>query len=305
MRQLTTRVSILMTLGTALVAGACADIEDPDGDEIEGVQEPGSSESSIRECGTIDHDEDTVAAIQREVDAYMAEHAGDTIANATGGTIQVYWHVIRSGTATNQGNIPDSQITSSINVLNAAYANTGWQFQLAATDRTTNSSWYTAGPGTNAERSMKMALRQGGATSLNVYSSNPGGGLLGWATFPSSYNARPWDDGVVILYSSVPGGSAAPYNLGDTATHEVGHWMGLYHTFQGGCNGNGDSVSDTAAEKSAAFGCPVGRDTCRNKPGVDPIRNFMDYTDDACMFEFTAGQDARMDSQWTTYRQGN
>ena len=222
--------------------------------------------------------------------------------NATGGVINVYWHVINRGTGISNGDIPTTQITSQMNVLNAAYASTGWSFNLVSTDRTTNSTWYTAGPGTAAEAAMKNALRVGTADDLNIYSSNPVGGLLGWATFPSSYSSRPKDDGVVILFSSVPGGSAAPYNLGDTATHEVGHWMGLYHTFQGGCNGSGDAVTDTPAEKSAAFGCPSNRDTCRNKAGLDPVTNFMDYTDDACMNQFSAGQDTRMDSLFTTYR---
>jgi hypothetical protein len=260
-------------------------------------------ESGAR-CPTRVPDEIEMAEIDQEIARRQAERQEFGLPqNVTGGVINVYVHVIRNGTGIANGDVPDSQIASQINVLNAAYASTGWSFQLVSTDRTTNSTWYTLGPGTTAERQAKTALRRGTADDLNLYTANPGGGLLGWATFPSDYSRNPTDDGVVILFSSVPGGTAAPYNLGDTATHEVGHWMGLYHTFQGGCSNNNDLVADTARERSAAFGCPVGRDTCR-QTGVDPIRNFMDYTDDSCMNMFTTGQDSRMDSQFTSFRFG-
>ncbi len=261
-----------------------------------------------RVCGT-DHNPAKIAEMETDFRMRRAamEKNGITVSDVTGGTIPVYWHVINNGSSASQGNISDSAIASQISVLNAAYGSWGYNFQLVSTDRTTNATWYTCAGGT-CETQMKNALRRGTAKDLNIYSNNMGGGLLGWATFPSSYNSNPKNDGVVILFSSLPGGTAAPYNLGDTATHEVGHWMGLYHTFQGGCARNastgGDLVADTPAEKSAAFGCPTGRDSCTGSrfPGSDPITNFMDYTDDSCMFQFTAGQDTRMDSLYTTYR---
>ena len=310
MRRFASRVSILLPM-SVLALGACVmedqDTIDDSGPVEEGEQRAGWAESDNRLCATADLDVADRALIEDEVDAYLAAHKNDVVSNVTGGTIPVYWHVINNGSALSNGNIPDSQITAQINVLNAAYASTGWTFTLASVDRTTNASWYTCSGG-SCETQMKNALRKGTADDLNIYSNNMGGGLLGWATFPSSYASQPKLDGVVLLYSSVPGGTAAPYNLGDTGTHEVGHWMGLYHTFQGGCSKQGttggDLVSDTPAERSPAYGCPTGRNSCANIAGNDPITNFMDYTDDACMNTFSAGQDTRMDSLFTTYRFG-
>jgi hypothetical protein len=223
--------------------------------------------------------------------------------------INVYVHVINNGAGIANGDVPDTQIQQQIQVLNDSYGGaTGgafvpFSFVLAGITRTTNSAWYTMTPGSAEESAAKTALHQGTYADLNLYTANIGQNLLGWATFPEkNANRALLKDGVVVLFSSRPGGSAAPYNEGDTATHEVGHWLGLYHTFQGGCKGKGDYVADTPAEASAAYGCPLGRDTC-SSAGLDPIENFMDYTDDSCMNKFTQGQSARMSSIFASYRQ--
>lgn len=283
---------------------------DQDGFELNGYRWKNKEEfiESGARCATENLSVDRIEQIEREVEIFKENQKLVTgyETNVTGGTINVYFHVIRRGTGVSNGDVTTAMITNQINVLNSAYSGTGWNFSLVSTDRTTNTTWFNNCANSSTESQIKNALRQGTADDLNIYSCNPSGGLLGWATFPSSYNSNPKNDGVVLLYSSLPGGSAAPYNLGDTATHEVGHWMGLYHTFQGGCARNatsgGDLVADTPAEKSPAFGCPTGRDSCRNIAGLDPITNFMDYTDDACMFQFSLGQDSRMDVQFTTYR---
>jgi hypothetical protein len=243
------------------------------------------------------------AAERREVAAVLSLLGK---ARPGGGTVEipVAFHVVygeRRGVQ--QGNVSDAMIEAQIAVLDEAFAPHGYSFTLASVDRTLDNRWFGGCWGRGPEAAMKTALAVDVRNTLNIYTCEPKAGILGYAYLPS---ALPEDDvlhGVVLLHSTLPGGSAAPYNLGDTGTHEVGHYLGLEHTFQGGCNEPGDFVADTPAEASAAFGCPVGRDTCA-AAGLDPIENFMDYTDDACMFQFTAGQKAFMDQMLTAYKPG-
>lgn len=204
-------------------------------------------------------------------------------------------------------------ISDQLAVLNSAYAGTGaatgspatpFRFDLEATTYTVNEAWSGLAPGTKETKAAKSVLHTGGPETLNVYAVDLSGGLLGYATFPQRGRGQLSQDGVVILDESMPGGEVAPYDEGDTLVHEVGHWLGLYHTFQSGCHGPGDYVTDTPAEALPAFECAVdaGRDSCPADAGLDPVHNFMDYTEDSCMDEFTPGQVRRMSNAWEAYR---
>jgi hypothetical protein len=221
--------------------------------------------------------------------------------------VPVYIHVI---TNHRWGLVGDQTINQQMRVLKKAYeggyggVNTGLHFRLAGVDHTDNPEWFFAGPGSPAERQMKKALRVGGSDTLNVYTTAmpPHSGLLGWATFPSDYRAHPDQDGIVLNFRSMPGGKfGTAFSLGQTLTHEAGHWFGLYHTFQGGCGPIGDAVEDTPAEATPTSGCPTDKDTCP-KPGMDPVHNYMDYSYDSCYTEFTAGQRDRMQDQFDYFR---
>lgn len=224
-------------------------------------------------------------------------------------TVDVVFHVISDHelTATEKAR-EDAMIAAQMDVMNAAYGgqtgamvDTPFRFDLTKTNYVVNSAWYGVTPG-KTEKAMKAALHEGDSTTLNVYVANIGDDLLGWAYFPKEYNnGRDYLDGVVMLDESMPGGTASPYNLGDTLVHEAGHWLGLYHTFQGGCTPSNDFVADTPAEAHPQFGCPEGADSC-DAPGLDPIHNFMDYSVDACMDSFTPGQVKRMSDAWQYFR---
>jgi len=221
-------------------------------------------------------------------------------------TLDVYFHVIYANETIEGGYVPDQQITDQVKVLNEDYNSTGISFKLQNISRIESEDWFLrTAPDAEQEVALKKTYRQGGPGALNVYTvglaEGDGLGLLGYATFPMEYAEKPENDGVVILYSTLPGSKSDKYNMGRTLTHESGHWAGLYHTFQGGCKGSGDSVDDTPPEESAAYGCPKKRDTCPGG-GEDPVTNFMDYTDDACMTGFTKGQAKRIKAQLRTYR---
>lgn len=286
----------LLAATTALAVAQDRPVDFPDGDPTIGpVQHPGDLGITQRSCGAPAVDPIEQAAVTEAVNKFIKDHPN--LINA-GGQIKVAFHVISSGAT---GNIPQSMIDAQIAKLNSDFAGTGFSFVLASVDRTSNSSWFAMTPNSSRERSAKRTLAKTPATRLNFYTCAPGQGLLGWATFPWSYAESDYRHGVVVHYASLPGGSLAPYNLGRTAVHEVGHYLGLYHTFQGGCVAPGDNVDDTPYEASAAFGCPTGRNTCA-QAGNDPITNFMDYTDDACMFQFSAGQVTRMGTLTPQYR---
>ncbi|MQY07537.1 zinc metalloprotease [Actinomadura macrotermitis] len=216
--------------------------------------------------------------------------------------IPVYFHVLRDGA---RGNVSDAAIRRQIAALNTAYgggyggAGTGFSFTLKKITRTAEGSWFREPE--NHEKAFKNRLHRGGPGTLNLYSANVGDELLGWATFPWKYRGAPRMDGVVVHYQSLPGGPIAHFDRGFSAVHETGHWLGLYHTFQDGCDRQGDHVADTPAERDPTNGCPGGKDTCP-LAGGDPVHNFMDYAWDTCMRGFTSGQAARMHRAWTAFR---
>ena len=228
-------------------------------------------------------------------------------------TIPVYVHVIKGKHRGERVPAGPKRVRSLLRTLNLGMegrqsqygVGLRYRFALKKINYRKNERWYHAHLFDKRDRQAKRRLHRGGAGTLNLYIN--GGGpkgdpVLGWARFPWQYASSPKLDSVNVSVAAMRGGSARGYNLGDTVIHETGHWLGLYHTFQGGCGGQGDLIGDTPAEAEPSFGCDTTRDTCPTDPGLDPVHNFMDYSLDSCMNRFTAGQARRIDAAFAKWR---
>jgi hypothetical protein len=240
-------------------------------------------------------------------DPMAAAARSASAASTTPVTVPVAIHVLARDETPEGGWVPDERLHEQVAVLNGSFSGgtggavTRFAFELSSVDRTIKQRWFLLTSGTRAERRMKEALRTGGRRTLNVYVADLQDGMLGWATYPWQGKGDRTGDAVMVDLEALPGGAKAAYDEGDTLVHETGHWLGLFHTFEGGCDGEGDRVADTATEASPSYGCSPDRDTCP-ADGLDPVTNFMDYSPDACMSGFTPGQAARMSAAWDRYR---
>jgi hypothetical protein len=239
--------------------------------------------------------------------------------------IQVVFHIIKKADGT--GDIPPALIHSQIDVLNEDFnaqagtpggpgTNTKILFVLAkfapngqpttGIEVITNDAYFTD-PGDMLPNPMKAALRWDPTRYLNIY-TNDAAGNLGYAKFPQQH-AGAIEDGVVLRWLVVgrPSLGAPPYNLGRTATHEVGHYLGLFHTFHEQCGldvlpyESGDRIADTNPEEAENRGCTPSASTCLGG-GMIPIENYMNYSDDSCMDRFTPEQTNRMRCALINYR---
>ncbi|KAG8749066.1 hypothetical protein FRC14_001714 [Serendipita sp. 396] len=264
----------------------------------------GEDDAVVSRCGN-ELASDEVVAIEERISLdfnRLGGNATDFDSNRIT-TVKVIWHVIYATQTKAGGYLSPGAISGSIQAMNEHYKGSGFTFSLMAVTHTQNKDWfYNARMGSSVESEMKNTLAKGDSATLNIYSVSLPNNLLGYATFPWDYSSNQKLDGVVFLHTSIPGGTMTNYNQGKTLTHEVGHWLGLYHVFQGNsCTGFGDYVIDTPAQKTSTSGCPSSKSSCPNNGG-DGFHNYMDYSYDRCLYLFTFGQRERAKRMSNMYR---
>ena len=263
------------------------------------VGNPAGAQEPVAVCAARNLDPATALWIER-----MTERLAPEALDVQPVRIPIAFHIITSG---QQGRVKSKQIKTLISRLNWGFRDTPFSFYLARVDRTNKPSWYNdCGPGTANEEAMKKRLAVDPKTTLNLYSCKPfihenGYYVLGYSSFPFENPEDSYMHGVLLHPAGLPGGTDKRYNRYGLASHEVGHYVGLFHTFQYTCQGNGDYVADTPAQTEPSNGCPLDADTC---PGGEPddVHNFMDYSDDLCADHFTPGQIERAILITGTYR---
>ncbi|HEV8434586.1 MAG TPA: zinc metalloprotease [Thermoanaerobaculia bacterium] len=284
-------------------------------------------EPTTRKCGTPELHQRLLQLREYQANQLLLEMYTNKFTRVAGSLrlvnsfdIPVVVHVVYQ---TDEQNVAEQQVQSQIEVLNRDYmamnndrgsvpppwtslvGSAGVQFHLASADPLGNPTdgitrTQTSRPSFGVDESVKSAAT-GGADPwpadryLNIWTCNLAGGLLGYAQFPGGPATT---DGVVIRYSAFGSGGStdAPFDLGRTTTHEVGHWLNLRHIWGDviGCGGD-DYVDDTPPAESPNYGAPTfPHVTCNNGPNGDMFMNFMDYVDDDVMCFFTVGQVARM-----------
>jgi hypothetical protein len=222
--------------------------------------------------------------------------------------IDVYFHILTNRAG--EGVVPEKAIRDQIQVLNDAFAGTipggiptPFRFRLADRHVEKNDAWfemkYSELYPTKAERDAKRTLNKLGNSTLNIYTARVSG-TLGWARWP--WQLGDGIDGIVVRFSTLPGITTDhDNNLGDVVVHEVGHWLGLFHTAENGCRPPGDCVADTPAEATPKTVC-LSDDSCPTQDGTDLYWNYMNHTDDRCRYAFTRDQVERMETVYKKYR---